>query len=384
MAHVQRKVRTDGAVRYEVRWTERVRNAAGQTTEVRHRQKSFPTAKAARQFKPLHEADTLRGDLRDYDAAQLPLAHYAERWLSALRTEVKARTYEGYEQVLRKHVLPALGNRPVASITVSDVRDFKDALLRRGLSASGARYAYGPLRRSLDIAVEDKAIRLNPAQHVSIPTDAKLGRARFRAHFLNEHEVDALTAALASADRAPYDTVVRVLAWTGLRAGELAGLNIADAHLWHFHPGGWGGYLDVHPTRRKIKGGWGTDTPKSERSTRRVALQDWLAEDLHAYLSTHPRGDDPQSPLFPGRKRGGYTHGQRGSQVPDSTAHGALNWDEPVEPGAFYRSVFKPALQAAHLPPSVRLHDLRHTYASLALTRRVASDATGGGIRRVA
>ena len=136
-----------------------------------------------------------------------------------------------------------------------------------------------------------------------------------------------------------------------------------------FVPWGWDGYLDVHRTRRKVKGGWVTDTPKSERSTRRVALQDWLAEDLHTFLSTHPRKAEPDAPLFPGRKRGGYTHGQRGSKVNNSTAHAALNWEEPVEPGAFYRSVFKPALQIAQLPPGVRLHDLRHTYASLALSR---------------
>ena len=82
------------------------------------------------------------------------------------------------------------------------------------------------------------------------------------------------------------------------------------------------------------------DVPKSERSTRRVDLQDWLAEDLHHYLTGHPRGSEPDAPSFPGRRKGGYTHGQRGSKVAESFAHGALNWSEPVEPGAFYRNVF--------------------------------------------
>jgi integrase len=264
-------------------------------------------------------------------------------------------------------VLPEFGPRPVGSLRTTDVREFKDALVRRGLSASGVWYASGPLRRALDLAVEDNAIPANPAASVSLTTDAKLARPRFRAHFLTEQQVEALCGALA--ERQPYDVMVRLLAWTGLRAGELAGLNVGDVRLWR-STSGWGGYLDVHRTRRKVKGGWVEDTPKSERSNRRVDLQDWLAEDLHAYLTaTHPRGDDPDAPLFPGRRKGGYTHGRRGAKRTNSEAHAALNWREPVEPAAFYRNVFKPALAAAGLPPGVRLHDLRHTYASLALSR---------------
>jgi integrase len=125
--------------------------------------------------------------------------------------------------------------------------------------------------------------------------------------------------------------------------------------LWRTQAG-WRGYVDVHRTRRKVREEWASDTPKSQRSTRRVDLQDWLAEDLHAYLQTHPRGDDPTAPLFPNRRRGGYTHGRRGLT---SERHGALNWDEPIEPAAFHRNIFRPALLVAKLPSAVRLHDLR-------------------------
>jgi integrase len=47
---------------------------------------------------------------------------------------------------------------------------------------------------------------------------------------------------------------------------------------------------------------------------------------------------------------------------------GSLNWDSPVEPSSFYRWVFRPAVKRAGIPNKVRLHDLRHTYASLMLT----------------
>jgi integrase len=125
--------------------------------------------------------------------------------------------------------------------------------------------------------------------------------------------------------------------------------------------------LEVRRTRRKVKGGWAEGTPKSEKSRRRVDLPNWLAEEMHDYLATHPRATEPTAPLFPNRRRGGYTHGARGSKVEGSEAHGALDWSEPIEPSAFYRNVFKPALVAAGLPAPTRLHDLRHTAFSLLL-----------------
>jgi Phage integrase, N-terminal SAM-like domain len=119
MAHIQKKTTSSGETRYEVRWTERVRDAEGNTVAVRHRQKSSRSHKAAKDFKPLHEADSLRGDLLEYDAAALPLRHYAGAWLRSMRGEVKERTLSHYDQALRTHVLPALGDWPVGSIGTS-------------------------------------------------------------------------------------------------------------------------------------------------------------------------------------------------------------------------------------------------------------------------
>lgn len=81
-------------------------------------------------------------------------------------------------------------------------------------------------------AVEDQAISANPADAVKkLPTIQNYRDADgqplepFHVRYLSEEQVDRLAQALA--DRQPYDLMVRFLAWTGLRASELAGLDVA-------------------------------------------------------------------------------------------------------------------------------------------------------------
>lgn len=380
MAHIQKRIHKDGKVRrYEVRWTERVRDGAGSTTAVRHRQKSFRSMREAQEFKPLHEASALQGTVQNYNAAGRSFGHYADVWMDRLRGEIKPRTAEGYEQVMRKHVLPVFGHRAVGTISVSEAVDFRAALMKRGLSPSAVRYAFGPLRRALDLAVEDRAIPFNPAAGVRMPTARSTGRGRHKPRFLTADEVGALAVALAGHE--PYDLLVLFLAYSGLRAGEAAGLDVRHVRLTAAQSTSgirWSGYVDVDQTRRKIKGGWETSTPKSDDSVRRVPLPGWLAEDLHTYLTeTHPHGDDPAAPLWPNRRNGGYTHGIPTVNGGPGKQLGDLAWDQPWERNTFYRNIFKPALRRAGLPVSsrttsgVRLHDLRHTYASICASEGV-------------
>jgi integrase len=82
----------------------------------------------------------------------------------------------------------------------------------------------------------------------------------------------------------------------------LAGLQVGDVRLWLSREV-WSGTLAVRRTKRKLPGGWFTDTPKSNRSTRDVSLPSRIAEAPDAYFATHPNRHDPIARLFPNRKR---------------------------------------------------------------------------------
>jgi hypothetical protein len=120
----------------------------------------------------------------------------------------------------------------------------------------------------------------------------------------------------------------------------------------------------------------------------------WLAttELLRDYLAAHPRRDDPAAPLFcsvtlkpskPTGKRGTDADGKRitptavdalaGLSVDDAAERLVLDWSAPIRHQTFYKAVFRPSVLRANrlggdgnvLPPALKFHALRHTYASL-------------------
>nr|WP_237023303.1 tyrosine-type recombinase/integrase [Mycolicibacterium tokaiense] len=182
------------------------------------------------------------------------------------------------------------------------------------------------------------------------------------------------------------------MAYTGLRASEVAGLEVQDLVFSSGPtcPGGAGEpavrcSVQVRRTKERRGGVWITGNPKSKRSRRSVPLPPWLAERMRTYVAgtgivpAHGRPDEPSAPLWPSRKNGGgYRAEGHRYAVP-------LDWSQPLAMGTFYNTILKPALEAIGLPASrpaatgprgeqipapcgVRLHDLRHTFAVLQLS----------------
>ena len=103
-----------------------------------------------------------------------------------------------------------------------------------------------------------------------------------------------------------YALAVMFAAFTGLRAGELAGLNVGDLTLPQVL--GSAGSVNVTRTRRAVRGGWETSTPKSAKSRRVVPMmRGWPTICAHFWptiIRTAARRNanyDPAAPLFPSR-----------------------------------------------------------------------------------
>jgi integrase len=428
--------------RYRVGWHEIARDADGQPIpryptrpngppKLVRRQETYDTREAAQDRVDEINPKIARGQspAAQRDAGNRPLNHYAQAWLDGLAGNVKPRVLADYRANYRRYVMEPLGDKAVASITAADVRRLRADLMKPRpapaharpkwiadaeaelvtLSRSTVKHAFTTLRRILDVAVVDGAITANPCASVPRTRATDPDAEPFTARPLGAEQIAAVADYIGRVHGHPiYGLVVLFAAFTGLRAGELAGLNVGDLTLPRV-PGS-AGSVSVTRQRRAVRGGWETTTPKSKQSRRAVPIDAWLSDDLRAYLANdHPHGEpaspdyDPSAPLFPGRYGmteplpGGFSRDEiepvrpriadadarviRRTGEPDRrfvradpqasaircAPAAGYKWSAPVNPAGLAKHYLSPALAALGLS-HVRWHDLRHAFAVMSLS----------------
>jgi integrase len=237
------------------------------------------------------------------------------------QVHLKASTRVRYEGLLRNHVLPRWGSVPVTKIGHADIATWVAELVASGLSGSSVRHAHRVLSLMLSLAVRDGRLARNPATGVKLPR-ATVSHKRFLTH----KQVAELAQAAGD-----YGLAVRVLAYCGLRTGELAALRVSRVDLVRRR-------LDIVEAVTEVAGRAVFGTPKTHQC-RSVPIPRGIADDLAAHMA----GRAPDAFLFPA-PRGGVLL--------------MRNWR---------RVIFDPAAQEAGLA-GLTPHELRHSAASLAVS----------------
>lgn len=265
-----------------------------------------------------------------------------DEWLPSRRSKVRESTWQSYRDALEGRVVPRVGGLRLASLTPKHVANLYDELEREGgrdprrgagLSARTVRYTGMVLTRALDDAVKRGLIARNPAALVERPKPvAREMRtwtpAQARA-FLESVEADRLRA-------------LWVLYLTaGLRRGEALGLRWDDLDLD-------AGRLAVR--RALVAVGYRVEwsQPKTERSRRVVAIDRETVGVLRAHRKAQA---EERLAIGPGYSDDGLVFAQVDGQ--------------PIHPD-YVSKTFDRLARAAELPP-IRLHDCRHTAATLLL-----------------
>ena len=313
------RTRTNAASqpRYQVRYLVRDPTSPSGWVET---SSTFATLREAKAFKADRDGEAATGQRRfDPRLGRVKLAAIWTQYSASKRPAVSAKTWSGYTQHWELRISPHFGHVPLDEISRKDIQQFIDTLT----VGPWAKLATVRLLRSiLDMAREDGRIHSNPAQGVSsgrIPV-------RERHRYLTAAEVAAL--AIACGDQGD---IVTILAFTGLRWSELVGLRVGDVDLKARR-------LYVRQAAPDVEGRIIVGPPKTRAAVRTVPLPQIVIDALKPRIEN--RSPNEQAITSP---NGGFLRSN--------------NWRRHTH--------WNKALKETGLAP-LTIHDLRHTYASLA------------------
>jgi integrase len=267
------------------------------------------------------------------DATKLTLGAYLAQWLSTLEG-VGPATRRRYADLVRLHVVPVLGSRPLAKLTPLDVQALYANRKAAGLSSTSVNLLHNMLHRALQQAVHWDLLVRNPTERVLAPRPT----ATEPATWTTAEVARFLAAADATDDAAMW----RVAICTGMRRSELLGLQWADVDLER-------GVLNIQHARKRGEGNrWETGAPKTRKGRRQIALPPSAVEALRQH-----------------RRRQVEYRLQLGSAYQDNGCVFAGDQGQPMHPNVIAKRFER--LSTAAGVPRIKLHGMRHTNATVSL-----------------
>lgn len=328
--------------RWAVQWFDT--DAAGHR---RRRTRSFPTLGQAERHVTAISDDQYSGRYVNTDDQRRTFGETAKAWRRS-QTDIRDSSARLYGDILRIHVLPRWETTPLGRITEDEINEWVRQL-KAGTAPRAARNnaaAKPPAPRYLHqivnvvfggvmrYAQRRRWIATNPVEHVRVPRDVPdPDREERRKVFLTYDQVERLADMATVAGGERDGLMVLLMAYVGLRPGEMFALRVGDVDLKARR-------VNVARTLTRDADGWHVGATKTGES-RRVALP----PDLVLPFTLWTRGRDPGAYMFPARG-GGF-----------------------IRPENWRNRVFDKAKAYAGLEgvAGLRPHSLRHTFASLAI-----------------
>ena len=292
----------------------------------------------------LRELERERAQGVNLSEKQPTVEQFATTWLEeVVRRSVKASTHDSYRFIITKYVIPRIGSLRIDKLTTPRVQKLINDLADEDYSPSTVRNVAIRLSALLDVAVSYRLVTHNVAKGVVLP---KLGRAPMRG--LSVAEARRLLAAIGTARNA---TAFLLLLGLGLRRGEVLGLRWEDLN-WETKT------ITVTQQVQRVGAQVVISTPKTEGSGRTLPL----TATMLALLEARQQAQQAE-------------RGKLGDAWQEHDLIFASEAGTPTSPRNFFRT-FMAARTKAKLP-GVRLHDLRHTFATLLGDLGVAEGVIG-------
>lgn len=277
---------------------------------------------------------------------RLTLADFLHRWLKDYAfTNLAPRTAEGYDTIIRCHIVPAIGSIPLTQLRPQQIQSYYSAMLSTGrcgrntpLSSTTVRQHHMVLHRALHFATKWGLLSRNPADAIEPPRSH-----RTDMHIMNEDNIQTF---LGAAKKTPYYTLFYLALFTGMRRSELLALRWSDVDLPL-------GQLSVNRSLHRLRDGSPVFAmPKTAKGRRTIALPPSASLTLKQHRENQERIRDMSAAPFQDSDLV-FSHIDGGPLLPDTVSQ------------AWRRLTRRAGLNG------IRLHDARHSHASLMLKQGV-------------
>ena len=239
------------------------------------------------------------------------------------KADIAETTRVTRQHTWRAHISDKWGELQVTKVVPQDVKAWVADLVDAGIGVPTIENALGVLRMVLKDAVDDGRLIRNPCEGINAPRRQHRSRA-----YLNHQQVEQL--ALAAGE--DQGLVIRLLAYTGLRWGELAALSVGSVDMLRRR-------LQITQAVAEADGRLEWKSPK-DHERHSVPFPAFLADELKRQMVGKGREDL----LFSASKGG------------------------PLRVSHWRPRVFNAARDSLEDFPKVTPNDLRHTAASLAVS----------------
>lgn len=274
------------------------------------------------------------------------LMQYWLGWLETVKATSDASAWSNHEMYARLHILPRIGTVRLGKLSPQHLQDFYASLANEaGLSNTTIHHIHTSVHKALDAAVRLGLVARNVSEYVDVPR-----KAHFEIKPLTREEARTFLE-MAQGERLEALYVLALA--TGMRQGEMLALHWQDVDFDE-------GAIYVRWNLRHREGVFRFKQPKTRKSRRRIALAAQTIEALRAH-----RTRQIEERLKAGNVWQSGSQGEQWNELVFCNEIGG-----PYIPSSAVRSTFTRILRRGNLP-TIRFHDLRHTFATLALSARV-------------
>lgn len=274
----------------------------------------------------------------DYFAGKITLDEYMNQWFEVHKNQLRDSTIYQYQRIMKSYIIPYLGKYQLNNLKSARIGQHYAELVKEGVGLRTIGIVHAVLHVALKDAVRNEYIVKNHASGVRVPKREKPEMKVWKQGDVMQF--------LIAAQISPYYALYHLAVMTGMRQGELLGLQWSDLD--------WiAGTIQIKRQVSQLRGrGWQFTPPKTHSGRRSIRLWTNVLDVLkdqkeHIYALAMVAGKDwkDHDLIFP-------------SSV-----------GTPINPSNL-RKDFKEVIERAGIE-RIRFHDLRHTAASLMLNNGI-------------